>query len=234
MNRLDTFLGGLLASCVFATTAVGETHLLGSLPRMPGKAAFTLTMEIDSVAGDGYQPVYLKFKPRGKAFGRDHRVGVRISPRNRFISSLDMAYDRQFRLSQGAAQHHQTVYVPYYYGWDTLVVTLFEEGRRIETGQQQFNVASLRTRNADQHTTVGVIMPRDGGKQDAAWKTCPDMRTLMTVLGEGPLPEDTDVERLSHKNPSLICKACSPLGYSFDRSRRTNSTRRGLAIHSLT
>ena len=205
----------LLTSFVVAGTAAGETHMLGSLPRKPGKAAFTLTVEIDSVAGDGYQPIYLKFKPRGKTFGRDHRVGVRVSPRNQFISSLDMAYDRRFTLSQGKTQHHQTIYVPYYYAWDTLIVTLLEDGRKVDTGQQHFSVGSLRTRDANQQTTVGVILPRDGNKQDAAWKKCPDARTLTTVLGDGPLPEDDDVKRLSHKESLDYLQSVQPAWVQF-------------------
>ena len=215
-QRLGIIVATFVSVTVCAVLSYGETHNLGSLPRKRLKAAFLMTVEMESVASDGYQPIYLKFKPRGtRTFARDHRVSVRIAPRHNFVTTLDMAYDCRFTLPQGAGQLDESIYVPYYVPWDTLIVTLLEDGREIDSGKGYFNVNSLRTRDADQKSTVGVVIPRDVDKQDAEWKKCPDVRTLMTVLGDGPLPEDVEVKRLSHQDSLDYLKNVQPSWVQF-------------------
>tara|TARA_R110002049_G_scaffold50370_3_gene143064 strand:+ start:101561 stop:103750 length:2190 start_codon:yes stop_codon:yes gene_type:complete len=180
-------------------TARAETYPIGSLPLKPGKAAFRLTVSMEAVSGDGYHPVYLDFQPRGKTFARDHRVTVRVEPRHSFVTSMDMSYRCDTVLPEGANQHRETIYVPHYYPWNSVVVEIDEDGRMVETGRSRFDITVERARDMLQKTSVGIVIPHDVDVQDATWKVCPDMRTLMTVLGDGPIIEDVDVTRLPHQ-----------------------------------
>jgi hypothetical protein len=201
---------------VFLASAIhGETLPLGTLPRNPTKASYTVSIETEPVAGDGYQPIHVTFRARARAFVRDHRVSLRLTPRNQFITSLDFSGEHYFALEQGKTTHSETIYVPYYYPWDTIDARLFEDRREVETGHASFGVSDLRRRYAQQKTSVGVIIPLDSTKQDAAWKACPDVRTLITVLGDGPLPEDVAVDRLTHKNAIDLLREVQPAWTQF-------------------
>ena len=134
----DKVLCGFFACCligvVLRSVTSAETIQIGRLPLKPRAARFVMTVEMEAVAGNGYQPLELKFSPLGKAFTRDHRLQVVIEPRHGFRTELDYEYRRSITLPEGAAAHTVPVYVPHYYPCDSLVVSLFEDGREIEPG----------------------------------------------------------------------------------------------------
>ena len=49
----------IAAAMLWARPATAETSRIGTLPGKPGVAGFTMNAELDVVAGNGYQPVYL-------------------------------------------------------------------------------------------------------------------------------------------------------------------------------
>ncbi len=82
---LDKGLCGFFVCCLIGVALVSvtsaETIQIGRLPLNPRAAGFVMTVEMEVVAGNGYQPLELKFSPLGKAFTRDHRLQVVIEPR---------------------------------------------------------------------------------------------------------------------------------------------------------
>ncbi len=106
----DMVLCGFFACCligvVLCSVTSAETIQIGRLPLKPRAAGFVMTVEMEAVAGNGYQPLELKFSPLGKAFTRDHRLQVVIEPRHGFRTELDYEYRRSMTLPEGAAVAH--------------------------------------------------------------------------------------------------------------------------------
>jgi hypothetical protein len=237
---LDKGLCGLFACCLIGIVLVpvtsGETVQIGRLPLKPSSAAFVMTVNMEVVAGNGYQPLDLKFSPRGKTFNRDHRIEVVIEPRYPYRTELDYEYRRSITLPEGSAAHTVPVYVPHYFPCDEIFVSLYEDGRAIEpTPTASFSTirGGLRTRFADQKTSVGIIAPSDAAIQDAAWKVYPDVRTLLTVFGEGPLPEDVKVDRLTHKAARDLAKQVQPASIQFRSIDESNLQQHWLGYSQL-
>lgn len=199
----------------FAVNAAAETVFLGSSPSRPGKAGFTMSVHMEPVGGNGYQPVYLDVTPLGQRFTRDRYLQVVIGPRHDFGSELDFDLYCPVKLPQGATRHRVPVYIPNYFPWDNLSVRIIEDGREIESSSMRFGLNGLRTRYAKQRTSVGIIRPSDHAIQDAAWKIFPDVRTLVTVFGDGPLPEDAQVKRLPHGKAMSKAEQVQPAWVQF-------------------
>lgn len=192
----------LSVSLVFPSALAAEKVGLGSLPRKAKAAGFTAAVSVDGVATHGYQPVYIDFTAVGGPFPGTRNLRVMISPRGNGDNELDFDAQHSLQLPQGARAFQTTAYVPYYFSWNTLTVRIFEDGEMIDTGDATFNTQVGRLQPILCDSTVGILVPRDAGPTaNVAWKRFPDVRTLTTVLGEGPLPEDTDVDRLGH-NPA--------------------------------
>ena len=217
MQRLSTLICMyLVGSIVLVSTASAERTRIGSLPTKPRVAGFSMTASMEVVAGNGYQPIFLTFSPLGKSFMRDRHLHVVIGPRNYNSTELDFDYRRSITLPEGSARFSMPIYVPHYYPWESVEISLFEDGRLIEFGKNSFGLNSgLRTRFADQRVSVGIIAPSDSAVQDAPWKIYPDVRTLVTVLGEGPIPEDASVKRLSHQAATKRANIVQPAWVQF-------------------
>lgn len=200
----------LLATVSSFSACDGETIPLSTLPFKPAKASFVVDIQTEPLAGDGYQPFHITITPRAKRFARDHRVTVRLTPRNQFVTSIDFATEYHFLLEEGKTSLTQAVYVPYYYPWENIGITIFQDGRAIETGHSVYPVNDLRRRFAQQNVSVGILIPSDAKQQNAPWKICPDVRTLVTVIGDGPLPEDVKLDRLKHKDSMSLIKEVQP------------------------
>lgn len=221
-RALDWGLCGLLAGLQVGVLLVpitsAETVRIGSLPVRPRAAGFAMAIEMEAVAGNGYQPYDLRFSPRGKTFARDHHLQIVIEPRHPFRTELDYQFRHSLTLAEGAGSHTESIYVPHYYPCDRLIVTLYEDGRAIEDGPKvSFSTirGGLRTRFTEQKTSVGIISPADAAIQDAAWKVYPDVRTLLAVFGEGPLPEDVTVDRLTHGAAADLARKVQPASIQF-------------------
>ncbi len=196
---------------------------MGSLPTKPS-IGFTMTVQVEAVSGNGYQPIHLIFQPRGTAFARDRHVEVTLSPRHQQNSSFLYTFCQAVTLPQGSASFSKTIYVPQYYNANNFQVELLEDGRPVRWGSAKFNIGNnLRQQFAEQRVSVGIIQPRDAAIQDAAWKIYPDVRTLITVLGDGPIPEDDDPsgvnkpvpKRLDHQQLTNLAQQVQPAWVQF-------------------
>ncbi len=205
----------LLASLALVAHARAETIRIGRVPSNPAAAGLTVVAEMEVVSGNGYQPITLTFSPNGKSFRRDRHLQIEITPHNSGRTELDFTYRHSIVVPEGAAPLAIPVYVPHYYPWEAIRLRLSEDGRPIETGDRKFQLGSgLRTRFAEQTVTVGIISPMASTLQGAAWKTFPDVRTLVTVLGEGPIPEGS-IKRLGHQASMKLAQQVQPAWVQF-------------------
>ncbi len=203
------FLAGFLACIVpfcFASEARGQATYLGQLPGKRRAADFTMSISIEAIGGNGYQPVRLSFKPNKKVFSRDHSVSVMVRPKRNYGSGLDFSLYQSIVLPQGSATEELDLNVPYYFTWDNLHVQLLEDGRPIESGQGAYPLHD-RNKFVGQHVSVGIITGEGSGP---AWEKCPDVRTLNTVLGDGPMPSDHHVDRLNHASATNLIQKTQP------------------------
>lgn len=236
VNGLGRLVACLQICLALISGTSAETMQIGRLPRRPGAVGYTMTVEMEVVAGNGYQPIDLTFSPLGKAFARDHQLQVVIEPQYAYRTKLDYQYRRFITLPQGAARYTVQAYVPHYYPCDSLGVSLYEDGRAIEPSPKvSFSTVrgGLRTRFVEQTTSVGIITPSDAAKQNAAWKVYPDVRTLLTVFGDGPLPEDFNVDRLTHKAAIDCAKKVQPAAIQFRSIDESNLQRHWLGYSQL-
>ena len=201
--------------------ARGESHRLGRVPAIPTTSGLAVDVSMEAVGGQGYQPLYLDVRPAvGKRFNRDRRIDVTISPRNAYSTAIDFDYHTELFLSESASSHEQTVLVPYYYPWDELTIHLTEEGENLTGGQRTFlSGQKLRTSDTNQAVTVGVLLPQDSKRQNTAWEICPDVRGLVTVLGQGPLPNGkkrgASIPRLDHQTALSLLHEVQPAFVQF-------------------
>jgi hypothetical protein len=221
VNRLI----GIVLFGVLIQSAVGaETLQLGSLPTKRTKLGFMMTVNMEAVSGNGYQPIHLTFAPRAKTFQRDRHVDVAISPVQRFNSTFHYTFRKSITVPEKSGTFTTIVYIPRYYRWTNLKVELSENGRPVKSGSATFGLGNnLRFNFASQQVTVGIIQARDAANNDAPWKVYPDVRTLITVLGEGPIPESDNtlavpnpvVNRLSHLQAIDLAKQIQPAWVQF-------------------
>ena len=160
----------------------------GAVPSRPKQAGFTMTYSTPNLAANGYMPVQLDFYSRTKTFPADRTISVRLSPRTEYTTDLDFEFWYDCILPQGSSRATFTTYVPYYIPWNELSVGIFEEGRFIEDGSATATFDELKSRYADQHVSVGIFVPQPRSPQNVV--RLPDVRSMVTVFGEGPIPED--------------------------------------------
>ncbi len=195
-----------LAIACCASQCASQTNDLGQLPVKRRVAGFRMLTSIESVGGNGYQPVRLRFRPNGKAFLRDHNVSVIVTPSRSYGSGLDFSLQQSTTLPQGSTLEDLYLYVPYYFTWDNLKVQLLEDGLPIESGRETYHLQD-RSKHFGQHVSVGLIV---GDNSAAAWEKCPDVRTLNTVFGDGPMPSERSVKRFKHSRAVSFAQQTQP------------------------
>lgn len=189
----------VLAFVLSACPARSESLTIGSLPRQPAVAGFSMTIDIEGAAGNGYHPIRLKVVPTGNVFPSDRHLEVVLAPVSDIPTALDFDYRRSITIPQGAASYSLAVNLPHYVPWIALRVILKENGREIDTANAVFNMpADMRSRDAGQTTLVGILCPDESALTGEPWEVFPDIRTLVSVFDNGPLPQDAGQQRLSH------------------------------------
>lgn len=223
----------VLATVVGLTSSRADEVRLGPLP-LPVASGIAVNVAVEAVGGNGYQPVHLTVRPRGKSFNRDRRLSVVLTPENSQQTFLDFQFQAEIFAPESGTIVQETFLVPHYFPWDHLTVELSEDGQRMRGGRNQFAITSkLRARDNDQIYSVGIVLPKDEATQDAAWKTFPDVRGLVTVLGNGPIPEDEDTERLKHKAALTRAKSVQPALVQFRVVEEANLPRHWLGHSQL-
>ena len=210
MNCLPSWL---LFVALLLNPVIGfaETVSIGRLPLKPGKAGFVMDIAMEPVSGNGYQPFHLKFIALGTGITHDRNLTVIIEPRNYSQTTLDLTYQKSITLPEGVKSHSVPIYIPHYVEWDQIYAAILEDGRQIETGKNLFSIGNtVRTQFAKQKVSVGIIVAEDAEKNTAPWAACPDVRTLNTVLGEGPIPGQVKTNRLNHQSSMKIVESVQP------------------------
>ncbi|QDV12715.1 hypothetical protein CA51_26010 [Rosistilla oblonga] len=196
---LTTIIAG--TSLSFGQDDAGLAHV-GTLSIGTRASGFALSITTPKLAANGYQPLHLRFYPKAKAFAADRTFDVVFSPRGNDSTQLDIDFHVRCTVPQNSTGERFVVYVPYYVPWSQFTVELSEAGQRIENGRKMYSVDSLETRYAEQHTSVGILHPSGNARnanKGASATRYPDVRSLVTLLGEGPLDESTDQANLSDK-----------------------------------
>ncbi|MDG2222332.1 MAG: hypothetical protein P8L85_13195 [Rubripirellula sp.] len=207
---------GPLVWLFLAATLLADSVSLGLVSTRPGVAGFVVDVAVETVGGNGYHPIHLTFRPRGKQFVRDRRLSVRITPRNEYRTNLDFDFQVDIVVPESSTSYRTTLLVPHYYAWNRISVSVSEGGSPV-TDVIKFPQLSLRTRDASPAQSVGIVLAADEKVQDAAWKKFPDARALITVLGDGPiLEEQTKIPaRLSHLKSLAFAKRVQPAFVQF-------------------
>ncbi len=181
---------------------------IGTVPRK--YADFSLTVNLEEVGGNGYQPGRLVFKPNAGRFKTNRSFTVKLGPRMQRDHFLLYDATYQCEAVQGATEATIDILLPNFYQTEALKITIFDDGRVVDSPYAILTVNSLRVQDAEQQSTFGVFIPKDDSIQDAYWKVCPDVRTMITVFGGGPIPTDNKIKRLTHSAAdSLISKVQS-------------------------
>ena len=224
-------------ACLFALSpfaeSQAETTNIGSLPGRPGAVGFVLSVEVEPISGNGYQPVYLNFLPLRKKFGRDRNLEVAIEPRNWARTELDYEYRHPITIPQGAGKTQVPVYLPVYFPWDNIRFELYEDGKKVDRSEVTLGLPGLRYSDADQNTAVGILVENENAPPTEPWQRCPDVRTLVTVLGEGPLPSNEEVKRLDHKAARKRVGSVQPAWVQFRPFDITRMHRQWLGYSQL-
>lgn len=196
MIRSTVFLLLIASVNIFITESVAkaETQNILTLPRNRALADFVMRMQVEHRGGNGYQPIRLEFQSKKATFVRDHNVQVFITPSQNNRGQLSYEFTKSFVLPEGVAVHTEEILVPRYFPWRKVSARIWEDGEAIPSGSNQAGF-SLEMQDVSQHHLVGVMIGDSGIKSDQ--KYVPDIRTLNTVLGDGPLPEDSKNKRQS-------------------------------------
>ncbi len=181
-----------------ATLAAGEEFPLGTAPANPPQAGFAVTVWTERLGGEGFQPITLRFRATGPAFTRRRRLRVLLRPRNRYATHVDFQFSCGVTLPESAKSHDVRVLVPHIYRWETCSLHLIENGRPIDRRPTQLAIPAA-AKDWGQHVSVGILLPRDAATSKQPWARFPDVRGLVTVLGDGPIPSDPAVRRHSDK-----------------------------------
>ncbi|KAA5542227.1 hypothetical protein FYK55_15605 [Roseiconus nitratireducens] len=187
----------ILMQLLLAVGSRAETLLLGVAPVNPKQAGFRLWVSMPRLGGDGFQPVHLKFQALGKQFNRQRRLRLQFRPRAQYATPLDFQYSCDVTVPEGQRAYETSILVPQFYRWERLSLRISEDGRLLGDVPSTFNPPQT-TKNWGQHISVGVLTcpPTDSNQP---WARFPDLRSLVTVLGDGPLDDRPQIKRFTNK-----------------------------------
>lgn len=219
---ITTILLGLLAICWLGPSrANAEQVLLGQMPGKPKEVGFLAKVLMEPIGGNGYQPLHIQFNPLGKSFSAERRLTIQIRPRGERATDLDLQFEQDIVIDQGLNVANFEFYVPHYYRWERVTVRILEDGRLVEKGQNTFSLSNV-CKSLGQRTSIGVLQPRDVKNQDAPWKIFPDLRSVVTVVGNGPLAVNSSIERLDHNSAEDLVGRAQSGRVQFRRISESN------------
>lgn len=184
-----------------------EEFPLGVGPSDPIRAGFTVRVLGSRLGNEGFQPLTLRFRATGQSFNRQRRLRLLLRPRNQYATNIDFQFSRSVTLPEGVRTHDVEILVPHFYRWESCSLHVLEDGKLLDRQPLRLGIQSA-CKDWGQHVSVGIIVPRDAedstananpaNSASAAWKRFPDVRSIVTVLGDGPIPEDSTVTRQSN------------------------------------
>ncbi|MEM9586993.1 MAG: hypothetical protein AAGA03_06895 [Planctomycetota bacterium] len=207
-------LVGCLAIVLTGIEANADTSRIGSIPDRRAKRPYVIHFELESVGGNGFQPLHLKVRSLRGNLVRDIPITVEVFAKSEFPNRFDSVVRQSFVLPEGRKSIDFEMLIPKYSTWRQLDVRLLEDGREVRYGKDSMTIG-LRQRNTNATNTVGIIVAQDGGVSKQAWTQCPDVRTLITVLGNGPIPDKPNVKRLGHTPAVALASRVQPAMVQF-------------------
>lgn len=197
MTRIsNAFFAALFA---LLWTSVGAEEIqIGSAPSNPAKAGFSMFVITERLANEGFQPITLRFRAIGKSFTRQRQLRILFRPRTQYATELDFQFACDVTVPQGVKTHDLPILVPHFYRWESCSVQIIEDGRRL--GRLASKLAIPRSvKDWGQNMSIGIVVPRDAATSGEPWAKFPDVRSIVTVLGSGPINEKSSVKRFNNK-----------------------------------
>jgi hypothetical protein len=189
----------LAVSIVLLSYSVrGEEIQLGSAPMNPAKAGFTMFVLTERLGNEGFQPITLRFRAIGKSFHRERRLRILFRPRTQYATELDYQFGCSVTVPQGVKSYEVPILVPHFYRWESCSVQIIEDGRRWGKASSKLGIPTS-VKDWGQTMSIGVIVPSDAATSGEPWATFPDVRSMVTVLGRGPINEKVSVTRFDDK-----------------------------------
>ena len=198
MMRWSVFWQTIVLLLVVRTISA-EQLPLGTAPVNPVKAGFSMTVTSPRLGNDGFQPVKLRFSAIGPSFLRQRQLRILFRPRMQYRSELDFQFSCDVTLPEDAKTYDASVLIPHYYRWESCSVQILEDGQRLGKTQTRMGIQAA-VKDWGQHTSFGIIVPRDAEKLTEPWARFPDVRSILTTWGDGPIDDQPNVKRLDSKN----------------------------------
>lgn len=197
MNRL-VHLAAVAVLVIVTSSAVADEIQLGVAPSDPAGAGFTMFVTTERLGNEGFQPITLRFQAIGKSFTRQRELRILFRPRTQYATEIDFQFALDVTVPEGVKSYEVPVLVPHFYRWESCSVQLIEDGRRLGKVASKLAIPST-VQDWGQHMSIGVLVPRDASTSGAAWATFPDLRAIVTVLGDGPVSDKSSITRLPDK-----------------------------------
>ncbi|MEL6105092.1 MAG: hypothetical protein AAFU85_03615 [Planctomycetota bacterium] len=189
---------GLLLGCLFVVSARAEDVKLGAGPARPAAAGFTMSFSAPRLGNEGFHPIKIRFKPLGKQFNRQRDLTLRFRPRDQYAAELDFQFKCEVTLPQDATSFETTVLVPHFHRWQTCWVRAYEDGRPVSKLPTYLTIGT-EVMDWGQHVSFGIVVPKDAKTSGLPWAVFPDVRTLVTVFGDGMIDEQPSNARFNEK-----------------------------------
>ena len=188
---------------------------LGVGPSQAAKAGFTMTMSAPRLGNEGLHPIKIQFNPLGKKFNRQRELTLRFRPRDQYTAALDYQFECHVTIPQDATSYETTVLVPHFHRWQTCWMRAYEDGRPLGKLPTHLGIGTP-VMDWGQQVGFGIIVPRDSQTNPEPWATFPDLRTLVTVFGDGPIDEQSSTARFTEKEARDYLES---LDFGFARFR---------------
>ena len=135
---------------------------------------FLLKLDFRWVAGNGYRPIRVSVAPRGKPFGADRRLDIRLELEGRLVNSRRRSVRQTLLVPAGSAGITETIYVPEVanpYGRYSLKVFVFEEGREHRALRYQRSWGLPQQRPEDRPRILIIDSDAPSGDARNRWVT---------------------------------------------------------------
>lgn len=197
MNRIRSLIFATWIA-LLSSLANGEELQLGTAPINPGKAGFTMLVLTERLGNEGFQPITLRFRAFGKSFIRERRLRILFRPRTQYANEIDFQFSCDAIVPQGVKSFDLPVLVPHFYRWESCSVQIYEDGRRWGRAASGLGILPA-VKDWGQKMSIGVVVPVDAATSGKPWAKFPDVRSIVTVLGQGPIDEKASVKRFNNK-----------------------------------
>lgn len=232
-----------LAAFAFPGLGRGDEISLGSAPTNAAKAGLSVLINAPRLGNTGFQPLKLTFVSTTGTFAAQRKIRVLFRPRMNYATQLDYQFSCQVTVPQGAKRHEETVLVPNFYRWESCSVRLYEGGRQLGDRRPAMLAIGSEVQDWGQHRSVGIVIPKESPASSAAfrrtkrfgsannsagqatagptsktpaWAKFPDLRSFVTVLGDGPIDSRQNISRLNDQQSLSYAQS---LNHSWIRFR---------------